>query len=184
MAAEEAKYTVVLKEQAFELRRYEPHIVAETLVDGDFDGAGNKAFDRLFQYISGNNTAREKVAMTLPVGQEAVGEKISMTTPVGQQRDNGRWAVSFMMPAAYALETLPKPNDAGVTLRQVPAQRMASIRYSGFWSEQSYLSHKKSLTAWITENNLKAVGEPIWARYNAPFVPWFMRRNEILVPVQ
>jgi hypothetical protein len=89
MAVEEAEYTVALKEQSFELRRYEPHILAETIVDGDFDSAGNKAFSRLFKYISGNNKSREKVEMTSPVGQGAASEKIDMTSPVGQQRENG-----------------------------------------------------------------------------------------------
>jgi hypothetical protein len=132
MAIEEAEYTVVFTEQNFELRRYESHILAETFVDGDFDSAGNKAFSRLFKYISGNNKSRKKVEMTSPVDQEAASEKIDMTSPVGQQRVNGRWAVSFMMPASFSLETLPEPEDPSVTLRQVPARHIAAVRYAGF----------------------------------------------------
>lgn len=184
MAVEEAEYTVVLKEQSFELRRYEPHILAETIVDGEFDSAGNKAFSRLFKYISGNNKSREKVAMTSPVGQEAVGEKIDMTSPVGQQlEENGKWAVSFMMPASFSLETLPQPADPNVSLRQVPAQLIAAVRYSGLWSEKGYRNNKDKLEEWINEKGFTVVGEPTWARYNPPFMPWFLRRNEILVPV-
>jgi len=183
MAIEEAEYTVVFKEQSFELRRYESHILAETVVDGDFDSAGNKAFNRLFKYISGNNKSRKKVEMTSPVGQEAASEKIDMTSPVGQQRANGRWAVSFMMPASFSLETLPEPEDPSVILRQVPARHIAVVRYSGFWSEKGYLRNKEKLEVWIEEKGLRVVGEPVWARYNPPFMPWFMRRNEVLVPV-
>jgi hypothetical protein len=183
MAVEEAEYTVELKEQSIELRRYEPHIIAVTLVGGDFDEAGSNAFSRLFKYISGNNQSREEVKMTAPVGQGAASEKINMTSPVGQQRQNDRWAVSFMMPAGYSLETLPEPQDPLVVLRPVPARHIAAIQYSGFWSEKTYLLNKAKLDAWIEEKGLTVAGKAIWARYNAPFTPWFMRRNEILVPV-
>ena len=86
MAIEEAKYTVVMKEDKFELRNYEPHILAETIIDGDFEDAGSKAFERLFQYLSGNNRSKQEISMTSPVGQAASGEKIDMTSPVGQTR--------------------------------------------------------------------------------------------------
>ena len=95
--------------------------LAETIVEGDLEEASNKAFNRLFRYISGDNRSRDKVAMTAPVSQEPMGDIIKMTAPVGQKRTQGKWAVSFMMPASYALETLPEPEDPEVTLRQVPA---------------------------------------------------------------
>jgi len=184
MAIEEAKYTVVTKEDNFEIRDYAPHVVAETVVEGDLEGAGNEAFSSLFQYIAGNNQRQDKVAMTAPVSQEPGGQKIDMTTPVGQQRLEEKWVVSFMMPASYTLETLPKPLDPKVTLRQVPARRLAAVRYSGFWSEEGYLRHKAALESWIEKKGLKAVGEPIWARYNSPFSLWFLRRNEVLIPIE
>ena len=183
MAIEEAQYNVVKKEGKFEIRDYAPHILAETIVDGDIEQAGSKAFNRLFRYISGDNRSREKVAMTAPVSQEPRGEKIEMTAPVGQRGGGGLWAVSFMMPASYTLETLPEPDDPKISLRQVPAQRMAAVRYSGFWSEKKYLRYKKKLEAWVHEEGLTIVGDPVWARYNPPFTPWFLRRNEILIPV-
>jgi hypothetical protein len=184
MAVEEAKYTVVLNEDNFEVRQYAPHVLAETIVDGDLEGAGNKAFNLLFKYIDGNNKKQEKVAMTAPVSQGAAGEKIAMTAPVVQQRENDKWVVSFMMPASYTLETLPEPNDPNVVLRQVPERYMAAVRYSGFWSEKLYRQHLDDLTAWMAKQGIKPMGEPIWARYNPPFMPWFLRRNEILVPVE
>jgi len=184
MATEEAKYTVVKKEDAFELRDYASHIVAETVVEGDINDASNKAFGRLFGYISGKNQSRNKVAMTAPVSQSPASEKISMTAPVGQQSVGDKWAVSFMMPASYTMETLPKPNDSSVVLREVPARRIAAIRYSGLWSEKRYTEHKLQLEAWIRKNNFTATGKASWARYDPPFMPWFMRRNEILIPVE
>ncbi|MDA0337591.1 MAG: heme-binding protein [bacterium] len=183
MAVEEAQYTVLRKEADFEIRQYMPHVLAEIIVAADLEGAGNKAFRRLFGYISGDNRTRSKVAMTAPVAQQSVGEKIDMTAPVGQQRAGSGWAVSFMMPASYTMEALPEPDDPDVVLRQVPARRMAAVRYSGFWSEKSYHRHRTALESWIEAQGLVATGEPVWARYNAPFTPWFLRRNEILIPI-
>lgn len=183
MAIEEAKYKVLEKDNRFEIRDYAPHILAETIVEGDLEEAGNKAFNRLFRYISGDNRSRKKVAMTAPVSQQPMGEKIKMTAPVGQRRVQEKWAVSFMMPASYTIETLPEPEDQNITLRQVPARRMASVRYSGFWSEKRYLKYKSELLSWIHERGHSIVGDPVWARYNPPFTPWFLRRNEILIPI-
>ena len=183
MAVEEAEYTVVLKEKSFEVRQYEPHVLAETIVDGDLVSAGNKAFSRLFKYISGNNETRQKVEMTAPVTQGAASEKIDMTSPVGQQRKNGKWAVSFMMPSSYTLETLPEPKNPSVILRQSTCAIMR-VRYSGFWSEKGYSRNLDKLRAWMEKQKIQAIGEPVWARYNPPFMPWFLRRNEILVPVE
>ena len=183
MAIEEAKYEVVKKDHKFEIRDYASHILAETAVAGNLEDAGNEAFNRLFRYISGENRSGDKVAMTAPVSQEPRGEKINMTAPVGQQRVKESWVVSFMMPSSYTLETLPEPEDPKVTLRRVPARRIAAVRYSGFWSEKNYLQHKMELESWIHRMGLIIAGDPIWARYNPPFMPWFLRRNEILIPI-
>ena len=183
MAIEEAAYTVTARDGAFEIRDYAPHVVAETLVEGTLEEAGNKAFNRLFRYISGGNRSREKVAMTAPVSQQPQGEKIAMTAPVAQQRAEERWAVSFMMPASYTLETLPTPEDPQVALRQVPARRVAAVRYSGSWSEKGYRRNLEELESWMRAKGLAPAGDPVWARYNSPFSLWFLRRNEILIPV-
>lgn len=183
MATEEAPYTLVEKDNAFEIRNYAPHILAETVVEGTFEEAGTIAFDRLFRYISGDNKSRDRVAMTAPVSQQPTGEKIKMTAPVGQQAVQQGWAVSFMMPATYTLETLPQPKDSQVSLRQVSVRLMAVVRYSGSWCEKAYLRNKRELESWIVQRGLTIMGDPVWARYNPPFTPWFLRRNEILIPV-
>lgn len=183
MAVEEAKYNLLREESGLELREYESHILAETTVDGEFEDAGSKAFGLLFRYISGNNKQQQKVTMTSPVGQEPLSQKIEMTSPVGQQKQDGKWVVSFMMPASFTLETTPEPKDPNVSIREVPARLIAAVRYSGFWSEKSYRHNLAILQDWIANNRLTPIGEPIWARYNPPFMPWFLRRNEILVPI-
>lgn len=183
MAIEEANYEVVRKSNNFEIRDYAPHIIAETVVAGNLEDAGSKAFKILFDYISGGNRSRMKVDMTAPVSQQANSEQIKMTAPVGQRRSEDKWAVSFMMPASYTLETLPEPENPKVVLRQITGRRMATVRYTGLWSQKGYLKNKLKLERWIKDNGLNTVGDPIWARYNPPFTPWFLRRNEILIPI-
>jgi len=184
MAYEEAKYTVIMKEESFELRQYEPNIVAETIVEGDFDSVGNEGFRRLFKYISGENQKKQSIAMTAPVSQDAGPEKIAMTAPVSQEQKGGQWRIAFVMPSEYTLDTLPQPLDPKVLLKEIPPRRMAAITYSGTWSKRRYEEKKALLELFIKKQGLKRIGEPVFARYNPPFMPWFMRRNEVLIPVQ
>jgi hypothetical protein len=184
MATEEAKYAVLEKDGHFELRLYEPCIVAETLVEGDFDEVGSAGFRRLFRYISGDNQTKKTISMTAPVAQEMRSEKISMTAPVTQKKEGKDWSIAFVMPAEYTMDSLPIPNDAKITLRAIPARLVAAITYSGTWSESRYEEHKALLDQMMSKRRLKPAGEYIYARYNPPFTPWFMRRNEVLVPVE
>jgi hypothetical protein len=184
MAIERAKYTVVEREGNFELRQYEPHLVAETIVEGDFDEVGNEGFRRLFDYISGKNRKQQSISMTAPVSQEADSEKISMTAPVNQVRVGGKYRITFLMPAKYTMETLPEPLDTRVELKEVPGQLIAALRYSGTWSRDRYEKKRVRLQALMRQKGLEPAGEAIFARYNPPFMPWFLRRNEVLILVE
>jgi hypothetical protein len=183
MALEEAKYTVLEGEGDFELRQYEPQIVAETLVEGDFKDVGNEGFRRLYGYISGKNLKRQTIPMTAPVSQEASSEKIPMTAPVNQEQVGGKWRITFLMPAQYKLETLPEPMDTRVKLIKIPGLLMAALSYSGTWSRPRYEEKERRLKELIRQKGLKMAGKPVFARYNPPFMPWFLRRNEVLIPV-
>lgn len=180
-AIEEAEYRVIQQDGDIEIREYAAFIVAEVVVDEEFEDAGNRAFRALFKYIDGNNRDQREIAMTAPVSQQKTSTKIAMTAPVSQQQTATGWAVSFMMPASFTMDTIPEPLDPAISLREVPAHRAASLRYSGTWSEKRYREHLELLGRWLDKNGLAPAGEPVWARYNAPFTPWFMRRNEILV---
>ena len=180
---EKAKYTVISKEGKFEIRQYQPQIIAETIVDSDFDRAGNIAFGRLFNYISGNNLKKESISMTAPVNQRGDSEKISMTAPVNQQKSENKWAISFLVPSKYTMETVPQPVDPNVIIRELPAQKTAAVRYSGTWSRKRYESYKARLEQFISDKELQIIGEAIFARYDPPFQLWFLRRNEVLIPV-
>ena len=183
MAIEEAKYNVLEREGDFELRQYQPHIIAEILVEGDFQEVGNEGFRRLYDYISGNNRKQQTIPMPAPVSQEASSEKIPMTAPVNQEQVGGKWRISFLMPSQYTLETLPGPLDPRVQLTKVPGLLMAALSYSGTWSRGRYEEKEKRLKEFIRQRGLKMEGEPVFARYNPPFMPWFLRRNEVLIPV-
>ena len=181
---EKAKYEVIDKEGKFEIRQYKPQIVAETVVDSSFDEAANIAFRRLFKYISGNNRTKESIKMTAPVNQRGSSEKIEMTAPVNQQQYAGKYAISFLMPSKYTMETLPEPLDANVKLRTNLAHKAAVVRYSGSWSQKRYLEHRVLLESFILRKGLKITGEDIFVRYDPPFQLWFFRRNEVLFPVE
>ena len=182
MAIEEPRFKVLEKDGSFELREYSTHIVAETRVEAGFEDAGSLAFQRLFRYISGNNVAQQKIAMTAPVTQSG-SEKIKMTAPVSQVADGNAYLVAFSLPSTYTLATVPKPLDPTVRIRQVPAQLIACWRYSGRWTESNYREHEVLLRERIKSRELVTRGEPVLARYNPPFTPWFMRRNEVWIPV-
>lgn len=178
-ATEEPKYTVVRQYDGFEIREYAPYLVAEVVVPGPAEEAGNQGFRILAGYIFGKNKGERKIAMTAPVAQAPAPAKIAMTAPVTQAAANGGFVVQFTMPSEYTLETLPEPLDPQVRLREVPGGRFAVIRYSGTWSEGNYQEHLAKLQRSVEAAGLRTTGSPIYSRYNAPFVPWFMRRNEI-----
>ena len=183
MAIEEAKYESILKDGSFEVRNYQSYILAEVDIAGDMEDASSQAFRPLFNYISGSNQSQAKIAMTTPVSQEQASEKISMTSPVSQERSGDKWAISFMMPATFTMSTIPTPTDDRVKIREVPGRQVAIIKYSGRWTESGYLSHKEKLEKWIHNEGLIIEGPAVWARFNAPYTPWFLRRNEVQIPV-
>lgn len=178
-AIEEPTYTVVKQYGTFEVRTYDPYVVAEVVVPGPEQEAGNQGFRLLAGYIFGGNVSQQKLEMTAPVTQVARSEKIAMTAPVIQTPATEGFVVQFKMPKAYTLATLPKPLDDRVQLREVPAATYAVIRFSGMWTEGNYQKHLQQLQQAMAGAGLVAVGEPVYARYNAPYVPWFLRRNEI-----
>lgn len=184
MAYEEPAYRVTKEYPAFELRQYEAYVVAETSVAGAFDEVGSQAFRKLFGYISADQRPQGKIAMTTPVIQQplAAGEKSGDegSTPA----DTGsRYRFAFVMPAEYSLDDLPVPDNATVQLRNIPARLMAARRYSGTWSEERYRKNQQQLLEAVQAAGLKTLGTPIFARYNAPFSLWFLRRNEVLIEV-
>jgi hypothetical protein len=178
-AIEEPKYEVIRQFDGVELRQYAPYVVAEVVLDGTAEDAGSRAFPILAGYIFGKNKGERKFAMTAPVTQTAAPVKMEMTAPVTQASVAGGMRVQFVLPEGVTLESAPEPLDPRVQLRFVPATQWAAIRYSGTWSQANYDDNLRKLRAALAAAGVATVGEPVLARYNAPFTPWFMRRNEI-----
>jgi effector-binding domain-containing protein len=180
---EHARYSVVSSNGSTEIRDYAPQIVAETTVAGERDEAIREGFRRLAGYIFGDNAPQQKIAMTAPVVQAPKGEKIAMTAPVDQALAGEGWRVRFTMPAEYTLATLPKPNNEAVRLTEVPAKRMAAIRFSGVASESDLAENERKLVDFTREQGLTPMGAPHYAFYDPPWtLPW-NRRNEVMVEI-
>ena len=187
MAIEEPKFSVLEKNPPFELRSYAPMILAEAQTEGDLDEASSQGFRLIAGYIFGQNQVSEKIAMTVPVAveeQAPKSAKIAMTAPVNIESNAGKWTVSFVMPSEYTMETLPKPLNPRVQLRQIPAVKRAVIMFTGFNSENKVAEKTLELEEWMRSKNLQAVGVPRFARYNPPWSIPFMRRNEIMIDVR
>jgi hypothetical protein len=196
MATERPKYSVEISEPPFEVRMYEPTIVATVHVSGSREEAVSAGFRILARYIFGDNQVQEKIAMTAPVTQSA-GQKIAMTAPVTQSAgqkivttapseqsgERAGWDVRFTMPAAYTLSALPRPLDPRVQLLEQPARRVAAVTFSGFWSDSNLQSHQAQLLEFLKRHQLTALSAPVYAYYDPPWTPWFWRTNEILVDV-
>jgi hypothetical protein len=178
-ATEEPDYKVVQKLDAIEVREYGAYTVAEVVVPGPAKEAGNAAFPILSGYIFGKNKGERELAMTAPVTQAAEPVKLEMTAPVTQSSAPGGFRVQFVLPKGITMASAPEPLDARITLRDIAPSRVAVIRYSGFWSDDNYNDHLTKLQSALRAANLVSEGEAVYSRYNAPFTPWFLRRNEI-----
>jgi len=179
-------YNVVKKDGAVEIRDYQGYITAQVNVSSDYNNALYSGFMELFNYISGKNTNKSKISMTVPVTQEQkpVSEKIPMTAPVTSEKvKNNEYTISFIMPAKYTLETLPLPEDKNITFNEIGPHRAAVISFSGRMDEA--LADKKiaELGEWLDKNNMKPKSNFIMAQFNPPWIPGFMRKNEIIVAV-
>jgi SOUL heme-binding protein len=175
---------VIKTDNDCEIREYVSYCVAETLVDdSDLDEASSQGFRRLFRYISGGNRSKTEIEMTAPV-ISSKAEKIEMTAPVTSTRTAGGYLTAFVMPEQLSLSTTPVPSDSSIHIREILAHRVAVIKFSGRWTSSSMDEHQQRLMEWISRNGLVPAGQPVIARYDPPFMPWFLRRNEIQIEIK
>ncbi len=186
MSIENPKYKVVERDNKFEIRDYEQYIVAEVDVEASYNSALNSGFGILAGYIFGGNSARASIAMIAPVTENSVpkSERIKMTSPVSASHKQGQvHTISFSMPSKYTLDTLPRPNDANIRLREVPASRVAALRFSGNLNEKLVTKKTSELMAWLKQKNLNPKSPVASCQYNPPWIPGPFRTNEIIVTV-
>lgn len=162
---ETAPYKVMRKEGHFEIRQYDAYYTAaveETSLEG------SSGFRQIFDYISGGNEDQKKISMTTPVINEMGREKVS---------------TEFVMPGNFSEGTLPEPSNPKVKIKKTEPRLTASVTFSGTTSRKKVTEYEKRLLAWIEKKNLKPSGTIKLARYNPPFMPPFLRRNEIIIDV-
>ncbi|MGD8957174.1 MAG: heme-binding protein [Chromatiaceae bacterium] len=178
-------YKRITADGDFEIRDYPPLVVAEVIREGSRQQGLSDGFGPLARYIFAKERGGERIAMTAPVQQQAVApEKIAMTAPVTQtSAGDDAWVVQFIMPSAYRIEDLPAPAGDDVRLREVPARRVAAVRFSGRTDDQLIAEQEERLRNWMLGRHLEPAGAAVYAYYNDPFTPGFLRRNEIIIPI-
>lgn len=186
MATEEPEFNLISEEGEFQIREYDPKIIAQVEVEGDFDEASSRGFKLLADYIFGNNLldgGSKKISMTTPVEMSPMAENLLMTSSILDDQVNNKWSINFVMPQEYSLDTLPKPNNFQVNIIEVPKEKYAVIVFSGLVRESSYAEKAELLSNYLVENGLKQQGAIKIARYNPPWTLPFFRRNELMVRI-
>ncbi|MFK7989207.1 MAG: heme-binding protein [Sandaracinaceae bacterium] len=185
---EEPAYEAVEQRGPLEVRRYASRVVAETFVepgDASAERATSVGFSRLANYIFGGNDGGQSIAMTTPVERAPVeGTRIAMTSPVERVGGAEGWTVTFTMPSEFTLATLPQPNDPLVTLRELPPRTVAVLTFSGKVDEDVRQTRIAEARELVREQGLQPAGEPTVAQYDPPWTPWFLRRNEVQIPLE
>ncbi|MBY0309756.1 heme-binding protein [Patescibacteria group bacterium] len=182
---EKPVYTVVSEHEGYEIREYKNYIVAETTVPSGPEGALSSGFRVIADYIFGNNVSRTSIAMTAPVLETPAAEKIAMTTPVLSTPDRtGDTTVAFVLPSLYTLDTLPRPNNSAVTIREVPAHKVAAVTFTWYATATRLERKKAQLLSALARDKVTISGEVSVAQYNPPLSMPLVLRNELLVPVQ
>ena len=167
----EQPYTTIKKYPGFEIRHYPSYVLIQVRTKGEFSRAANMAFSPLVNYISGRNETREKFAMTAPV----------LHAP---EKDFKSLVVSFVLPEGVSVKDLPIPSDAQVSVQNVEAHYAAANRFRGMASEEHFKSYGEKLEAEVKAAGLEAVGDVFYARYDPPWKPGILRRNEAIIALK
>lgn len=164
-SVEQPQYSLLRSDGPIEIRSYPDLVVAESRTGGDRDDGVRQGFRALAGYIFARDRPGEKISMTAPVIQEQAG-------------DDG-WAVRFVMPSQYALQSLPAPGSNAVSLDGWQPGQVAAIRFRGRWNDALFAEKEAALRDWLDKNDLRPTGPPVLAYYDDPFTPGFLRRNEV-----
>jgi hypothetical protein len=180
---ETPRYRVVANHDGFEVRQYAARVVAEVTVKGSAREASNQGFRILAGFIFGANHGAASIEMTSPVDQRPAPVRIAMTAPVDRRMDGDQWVITFTMPVEYTLSTLPEPTDARIRIRELPAASFAVTQVGGSPIESTLRQRKEEFVASVLEAGFHLSGRPSYARYDPPWTPPFLRRNELLAPL-
>ena len=177
IAYEETSYRILAANQIFEIREYDDRLAVQT----SQENGQNRAFRKLFKYISGSNISSTKIEMTIPVTQSI---KIDMTTPVTQKFQDGKIIMRFFLPRKFQLETAPQPLSEDLSITVVKGGKYAVMKYSGRSTVKNFEKHSKLLLEALSINKITTLDDPIKATFNGPLTPFFVRRNEVMVRIK
>lgn len=161
---ETQKYDVIVSDDDFEIRFYHSSLKAKVVSNRNANGN----FYKLFQFISGNNSK---------------GEKIAMTTPVYMKNDERSNTMEFVMPSSYNIESISKPNDESIEIYESQPKYFACIRYGGYSNSKKFNMYSKKLIEKLSGLNIKTVGDLFYVSYNSPYKV-FNRRNEVMAEIE
>jgi len=183
-AIEAPSHSVEKEANGYEVRVYEPFIVAEVTVEGDRGSAMNNSFRQLADFIFGNNREEAKISMTAPVIERAHGlDLVASDAKAPGEGGPERHVVTFVMPREYTLETLPTPHNDGITIRRVEGGRYAVASFSGYARAKAVAENTEALMTALERDGVATAGGPLLAQYDPPWtLPW-NRRNEVLIPL-
>ncbi|MCC9145450.1 MULTISPECIES: heme-binding protein [unclassified Arthrobacter] len=186
---QQQQYTVLGRFPGFELRHYPAHLLAQVTVNSGFQGAGNAGFRYLYAYLSGRSSfpaSYGQESSGWPASAQRAGPGLAMTAPVLMEPSPipGAFCVAFVLPADLTASTAPVPEDPAVSIVPVPGQAAAAAAFTGRWSESNVQGHLAALQSAVTAEGFTVLGSPRFARFDPPFRPWFLRRNEVLQDVE
>ena len=171
-------YKILKKEQNIEIRQYPPLIIAEVKTAGSRQASISDGFRILADFIFGNNEGEKQLSMNGPITQQE-GIKIAMTAPVQQEQTDTEWAISFIMPSKFSIDTIPNPINDRIKIIQIPSKRYAVVTFSGRSTEENLTTHTNELEKYINGSNYSKAGNAKYAFYNPPWTLPFLRRNEV-----
>ncbi len=169
----------------YEIRDQGPYLMARVQIDGPWSEALDEGRHIIGGYLAGDNTTQSSIALTLPVDiQEPEGEPIALAAPVVQEGKNGQWLVSFILPSKYTSDTVPRPNDPRIRLIAVPAQRIAVLTFGGWVDRPRVQERQEEVKRLLKQDNETIISPFRVVQYGTPWVPPFVRRNEIVVTIR
>ncbi len=183
-AVEEPPHRVATRNGNFEIRDYPGLLVAEVTVPGDRNSAAYAGFRKLARFIFGANARKQSIEMTAPVIEARADGAMTASALVGPEGSSAGWVIRFVMPRGFSLADVPKPDDLSIRLREEPPARFAILRFSGLAGDADLAAKTGELQSILKSRNLVPAGPPVVAQYNPPWTPWFMRRNEVMIPIK
>jgi len=168
------EFKVLQTYKDFELREYQPCVLAEVKVSAEYSNATNSAFGSLFRYISKGNKGSQKIAMTAPV----------IAAQKDKKTNENEWFVSFVMPSGSKFGHLPHPNDPQVILRELDTETCIAASFRGRATQEVAEKKIQALRAAALKENIALSDETRICRFDPPFKPGFLQYNEIVIPVK